>query len=566
MQESASRRRGSLIKVSSGKAMRRLFIILNTIKYLRPIQIRYQLWFRFRKMWRKASGFKYPLFIEKEAETLKFTPWIDKPVSYQSSTFTFLNQSIQYTSAINWGESKYGRLWAYNLNYMDYLLQPNVDIETENELIARFISDLPQNPTGLEPYPIALRGINWIKFLSKNAVIARSAATASPASDGKQAVTINSITSSLYAQYLILLDNLEYHLMGNHLLEDAFSVLFGAYYFKEQRFWETAKRLLTRELEEQLLDDGAHFELSPMYHQILLDRLLDCINLMQNNRCFEEQDKLLELLEHKAEQMLTWLNNITLSNGDIPLLNDSAPGIAPTTQQLNDYARRLNINVIRENSYNLCSSGYRRFDGTNYECILDVGPIGPSYQPGHAHADTFNFVLNVKKQPVLVDTGISTYEANVTRLKERGTAAHNTVTINNENSSEVWSSFRVARRATVQLLKEEPNHIIAEHSGYKKLKSRHQREWIFSEDKIKINDYLDGKIKKGKAHFWLPHSAIVDKTTGSVKTENTTFTFKDACSVNVIPAKIANGYNCFLKTHKIEVTFKERLNTLIMIH
>ncbi len=53
----------------------------------------------------------------------------------------------------------------------------------------------------------------------------------------------------------------------------------------------------------------------------------------------------------------------------------------------------------------------------------------PSYQPGHAHADTFNFVLNIHNEPLIVDTGISTYEANETRLKERGTAAHNTVTV-----------------------------------------------------------------------------------------------------------------------------------------
>ena len=33
------------------------------------------------------------------------------------------------------------------------------------------------------------------------------------------------------------------------------------------------------------------------------------------------------------------------------------------------------------------------------------------------------------------------------RQKERGTAMHNTVAINNLNSSEVWSGFRVARRA-----------------------------------------------------------------------------------------------------------------------
>jgi hypothetical protein len=36
--------------------------------------------------------------------------------------------------------------------------------------------------------------------------------------------------------------------------------------------------------------------------------------------------------------MLQWLQAITFSNGAIPLLNDAAPGIAPSTKELNQYA------------------------------------------------------------------------------------------------------------------------------------------------------------------------------------------------------------------------------------
>ena len=70
------------------------------------------------------------------------------------------------------------------------------------ELIRKFISQISDNREGLEPYPISLRGINWIKFLTIHDI-----------SDKE-------IDFSLYAQYQILLDNLEYHLLGNHLLEN----------------------------------------------------------------------------------------------------------------------------------------------------------------------------------------------------------------------------------------------------------------------------------------------------------------------------------------------------------
>ena len=74
---------------------------------------------------------------------------------------------------------------------------------------------------------------------------------------------------------------------------------------------------------------------------------------------------------------------------------------------------------------------------SSYELFLDVGNIGPDYQPGHAHSDTFNFELIFKNKPIIVDTGISTYEKNNTRQLQRSTFSHNTVMIGNSEQSEV---------------------------------------------------------------------------------------------------------------------------------
>ena len=191
------------------------------------------------------------------------------------------------------------------------------------KLINDFIMQSDSIKDGFMPFPISLRGLNWVKFLSKNKIKDQN------------------INNSLYSQYTMLVDNIEYHILGNHLLENGFSLLFGAYYYQDEKFYIKAKKILITELEEQILKDGAHFELSPMYHQIMLFRVLDCINLVKNNSWKEEE--LLKLLISKAEIMLGWLSTITYDNGDIPLLNDSANGISPTTQELNDYAIILNI-------------------------------------------------------------------------------------------------------------------------------------------------------------------------------------------------------------------------------
>ncbi len=512
------------------------------------------------------------LSTNKIGTPLIFKPWIEKPTSIhfnvnkedsekKEHSFTFLNICKCYSQGkINWNEQDYGKLWTYNLNYMDFLLQSNMDRELGYELICSFIENIPKNPTALEPYPIALRGINWIKFLNKQGING----------DAENRYSIDQshinthINVSLYDQYLILYKNPEYHLLANHLLENGFSLLFGAFYFVDKKIYKKAIQIIGSELNEQILDDGSHFELSPMYHQIILDRLLDCINLLQNNHRFSDQESMLEYMKNIAQKMLSWRKIITFTNGDIPLLNDAAPGVAPETIQLIEYASSLDLKPV--NPYlKLAASGYRKFSYPNYECIIDIGQIGPAYQPGHAHADTFNFVLYVKQRPVIVDPGISTYERGAVRLSERGTAAHNTVTIKDRDSSEVWASHRVGRRANVTIMVDNEDFVKAQHNGFHQLRTYHQREWKYTGNSIEITDSLKGKVKEGKAHFWFSPGIIANVKESTIIADLVTFNFVSADSIDLLKTRIPNGYNKFSDNYKVEVKFKEYLKTKITI-
>ena len=97
-----------------------------------------------------------------------------------------------------------------------------------------------------------------------------------------------------------------------------------------------SKKLLLKQLNEQILEDGGHYELSPMYHQILFSRLLDCIQLIQLNPNWK-RDELKTFLSIKAQKMNAWLKNITYNNGDIPMVNDSTYHVAPKSQTLFKY-------------------------------------------------------------------------------------------------------------------------------------------------------------------------------------------------------------------------------------
>jgi hypothetical protein len=421
---------------------------------------------------------------------LKLAPSIFRPHSYDKNRFRFLNREKGFGNCIQWDFSGFGRLWNYNLNYFDFLNQREIDIDCGLGLIRNFINASLQCRTCMEPYPISLRSLNWIKFLNQNKIRDQR------------------IDSSIYAQVQTLANNLEYHLLGNHLLENGIALFFASFYFKDSALFRKAEKILSAELEEQILTDGGHFELSPMYHQIMLDRILDCINLAQNNPAVYksisnvDQGTLLKKMKTKASIMLGWLREMTFTNGDIALVNDAAFKIAPNSAELIGYANRLGV---VDTTVPLKESGYRKIRGKNFEALIDIGNIGPDYIPGHAHADTFNFLLYVHDKPVIMDTGTSTYDNNELRHFQRSTNAHNTVEMNGLNQSEVWGSFRVARRARVTLISETKDQLCACHDGYGRLPGKpiHQRTWHFLENRLEIQDEIRGPFKEavGRFHF-----------------------------------------------------------------
>ena len=362
----------------------------------------------------------------------------------------------------------------------------DIDIEDKIKIIYDFIHNIQQNKVGLEPFPTSLRIVNWIRFLSINRICDKL------------------IDRILFTQISILLNNIEYHLPGNHLLENGFALLWGAYYFNDKEIYNKAKIILLTELEKQTLDDGGHFELSPMYHQIMLLRVLDSIAIITENALFEKE--LLDYLLYIAEKKVGWLKQVTFNNGDIPYVSDSTRNIAPTSEELFKYAEVLGI---AENIIPLNESGYRKITRSNYEIFVDIGNIGAEYIPGHAHSDTFNFVLYVDNEPFIVDTGISTYEDCDLRISQRKTRAHNTVQIDNYEQTDVWKSFRVARRASVSGIKEGTNNISAWHNGYQKIGAIHKRDFVFNDDRIIILDKIISK-KEYKCSAFLHFSWDID--------------------------------------------------------
>jgi uncharacterized heparinase superfamily protein len=225
-----------------------------------------------------------------------------------------------------------------------------------------------------------------------------------------------------------------------------------------------------------------------------------------------------------AARMCAWLLAASHPDGEITLFNDAAIGIAPAPDQLLAYAARLGVDLPtpvlaspgKPSLTPLPDSGYVRVDLPDAMAFLDVAPIGPDYLPGHAHADTLSFELSVFGQRVIVNGGTSRYGIGPERLKERGTASHSTVTIDDQDSSEVWGGFRVARRARpfdLRLSADGDEVVVAcAHDGYSRLKGRpqHRREWRFRKSGLAVTDHVQGRYGHAEARYHVHPAVRVD--------------------------------------------------------
>jgi len=184
--------------------------------------------------------------------------------------------------------------------------------------------------------------------------------------------------------------------------------------------------------------------------------------------------------------------------------NDAAIGISPSSFE------RADARVTH-----FADTGYVRLAARDAVALLDVAKIGPDYLPGHPHADTLSFELSLFSQRVFVNGGTSEYGTGELRQFERSTAAHNTVVVNSENSSEVWGGFRVARRAYPRdlLIEKSSDSVVVScaHDGYCRLPGKpiHRRTWEFSETVLVVTDHIAGRFDHAFAYFHLHPSMTV---------------------------------------------------------
>jgi uncharacterized heparinase superfamily protein len=499
----------------------RLGLFFWTARYLKPSQIWYRCNRNLRLLSWQISGRKalrptqwkladfHPLYIGLRDISCaglwseKVSPAVEKAKETAIRRFHFLNKTVDFPVEPGWHDRNMSRLWRFHLHYFGFVNdllvwsaaeEDNPAYRTFRNLVTSWIdSNQTLGGDGWHPYTLSERLVNWL-----NAIPVFGSQL------GADQEFRQSFISSLYGQCQFLFDNLELDVRGNHLVKNLRALLWASVAFKgdePKRWFKKALALLRRELDEQVLSDGGHFERTPGYHLIVFKDCLEIALWLKRNR-----DNVPEWLDETLRRMLDYIIGTLAPDGRVSLLKDTTWDSAPDPNDLlaagalyfdepsfkkNDdfhlyplllfgmpawekFKKWPTSDSLRT-SVALQESGHfiMRDASRDEYLIFDAGKPCPDYLPAHAHADLLSYELQVGSQRVVVDSGVYEYSAGFWRDYFRSTRAHNTVEVAGQDQSEVWSSFRVARRARPgPVVWQETDHYVllqATHDGYRRL-------------------------------------------------------------------------------------------------
>lgn len=471
--------------------MSKIGLYFNTIRKMKPSQIYYRV---NREMGKKCSlGIKpIPLGHCCSIDTLDeldfdsdFLNRFDvSEICNDNISLLYVSENFDWMS--EWRIQNKSALWNYNLQYCEYLFPLIKQYHDTDDLayIAKIkqiiVGWIERNPPekgiGWEPYPVSLRLANWISIYSyiENKID----------EDFK-----TRFVKSMYKQYVYLLDHLEKHLLGNHYLENVKTLIIAATFFNDTCVKKKASELYCKICKEQILDDGMHYELSPMYHKVVLENTIRVAVCLQGTKHENE-------ICGYVRKMLDVAWSFEKDINRVPLFNDGGDNVAKSMDVLLSVCKNK-FGITPTYKDELKDSGYYLFSGKEWKLIIDAGLPGPKYNSGHSHCDAMSFEFFRDGKPVVSNCGTYAYQSKL-RNVFRGTKAHNTVMVNQCEQNEIWGEFRVARCGHIESVEKANDKISIVFMDYKK--NAVCRTFQINEDSIVITDESEGNALSAYFH------------------------------------------------------------------
>jgi hypothetical protein len=263
---------------------------------------------------------------------------------------------------------------------------------------------------------------------------------------------------------------------GNHTIAECAALVYAGALFPEfdkARDWvSTGAALLEREAPRQILADGGGLEQAFWYHAFVVDLygLVDAA-LRHRGRWVSP------VIRYAWSRGCDFLRAFADEPASLPPVGDEDGGFA-----LSPWLRlSWQAHAARTPGLSTFESGYSLIRTEESLLVFDHGPLGmpPSY--GHGHADALSVILRCGGCDVLIDPGAYTYTGDPAwRAYFRGTRAHNTVTVDEEDQARQDTAFQWSRPCAAELVRSEPRAdgsvaLLARHDGYQRLGVEHWR-------------------------------------------------------------------------------------------
>lgn len=380
----------------------------------------------------------------------------------------------------------------WELNRLGHLL----NLDDAGEFIKQLRSWHEQNPYG--------RGPNWscameVALRAINVLTAFEALRQSPQLDAN---SLRFVLQFLQQHGRYIHDNLEFSYLAtsNHYLSDVAGLLWLGVMLPELReanAWrEFGLTELLREMDKQILTDGADYEASTGYHRFVTELLLYSFILCREHKI--EIDK-----KHwgKLHRMLSYIRGYMRPDGFAPLIGDTDGGqVLPIQRHRADdhaYLLAIGAEVFNDPDLKFPEPASKEFPeaGTYVmrqdDCYLcfNASGAGLNGRGSHGHNDALSIEVSARGRAFIVDPGTYVYTGDLAmRHAFRSTAYHSTVRIDGaeQNTTDVNTPFVIGNEARPRVLEwqstEDYDKVVAEHYGYRRLPASvtHRRTVTFN--------------------------------------------------------------------------------------
>ncbi|MDZ4309639.1 MAG: heparinase II/III family protein [Cypionkella sp.] len=238
-----------------------------------------------------------------------------------------------------------------------------------------------------------------------------------------------------------VLANIEHELKNNHVERNLAALCL--YYNHAESISPELARHLDREvagvIRACILEDGLLAERSAMYQglSVMALQVFSATSFLSPGTRSLAEERL-----GKAER--AWAV-MTHPDGGIALFNDSWFGEVPEAREVIDMPALAPVEMLP-------AAGYARLSDGNVFALMDAGPIGPSWNPGHGHADFLSLEVDLWKHRFIVDPGTFQYSTGRRRAFERAAQSHNGPTCDELVPVEYHGCFRVGRMVAAQFV------------------------------------------------------------------------------------------------------------------